>query len=70
MGQPKHIRVVDDNGDVRDVVIPVLEIFASAAHRFLKTGDPVDCAILDVRITQASLPDQGPGARRSGTDQR
>lgn len=52
MGQPKHIRVVDDNGDVDDVVIPVLEIIASAAHRFLKTGDPVGCHPRWSRITK------------------
>jgi len=58
MGQPKHIRVIDNNGDVRDVVIPVPEIIASGAHRFLKTGDPADCAILDGRASHYRTNDQ------------
>jgi hypothetical protein len=61
MGQPKHIRVIDNNGDVRDVVIPVPEIIASGAHRFLKTGDPADCAILDGRASPSSIT--GPTTR-------
>jgi hypothetical protein len=51
------------------IIIPVLEMITSAAHRFLKTGDPVDCAILDGRASQASLSDQRPGAGRGETDQ-
>jgi hypothetical protein len=42
--------------------IPVLEMIASAAHRFLKTGDPVDCAILDGRASPSFII--GPTTRR------
>jgi hypothetical protein len=44
-----------DNGDVRDVIVPVLKIIAPAAHRFLKTGDPVDCAILNGRASPSFI---------------
>jgi two-component system, OmpR family, response regulator len=56
MGQPKHILIVDDDGDVRDVIIEVLRNYGyrvgSAAdgasmRDFIETGDPVDCVILD-----------------------
>jgi two-component system OmpR family response regulator len=51
MSQPKHILVVDDNGDVRDVIVAVLEEHnfrvSSAMRDFLETADPVDCVVLD-----------------------
>ena len=56
MGQAKHILVVDDNGDVRDVIVASLQSHnyrvssapgGSVMRDFLKTGDTVDCAILD-----------------------
>jgi DNA-binding NtrC family response regulator len=57
MSPPKHILVVDDNGDVRDVIVAILESYdfrvSHAASRalmrdFLQTADPVDCVVLDV----------------------
>ena len=55
MGQSKHILVVDDNGDVWDVVVASLQVhnFASALRRAvpscdsLETRDTLDCVILD-----------------------
>jgi two-component system OmpR family response regulator len=56
MGQSKHILVVDDNGDVRDVIVASLQIHnyrassapsGSVMRDFLETGDTVDCVILD-----------------------
>ena len=56
MSQPKHILVVDDNGDVRDVIVAVLEKHSfrvssaasgSLMRDFLQTTHPVDCVILD-----------------------
>jgi CheY-like chemotaxis protein len=56
MSQPKHILVVDDNGDVRDVIVAILESHnfrvSYAASRslmrdLLQTADPVDCVVLD-----------------------
>jgi len=56
MGQSKHILVVDDNGDVRDVIVASLQIHnyrassapsGSVMRDFLETGDAVDCVILD-----------------------
>jgi two-component system OmpR family response regulator len=56
MGQGKHILVVDDNDDVRDVIVNMLQKYryrVSAASSgtvmrdFLETGDAVDCVILD-----------------------
>jgi two-component system, OmpR family, response regulator len=56
MGQSKHILVVDDNGDVRDVIVDSLQTHdfrvssapgGSVMRDFLETGDPVDCVILD-----------------------
>lgn len=56
MGQLKHILVVDDDGDVRDIIV---EILRDHNHRvssaesgalmrdFLETADPVDCVVLD-----------------------
>ena len=57
MGQSKHILVVDDNGDVRDVIVASLQAqdfrvssapSGSVMRDFLETGDTVDCVILDV----------------------
>jgi two-component system OmpR family response regulator len=57
MGQSKHILVVDDNGDVREVIVDVLQLqnyrvstasSGSVMRDFLETGDAVDCVILDV----------------------
>jgi DNA-binding NtrC family response regulator len=56
MGQPKHILVVDDDGDVRDVLVEILQndyyrvssVANSALMRdFLETDDAVDCVVLD-----------------------
>ena len=56
MGRLKHILVVDDNGDVRDVIVASLQIHnyrassapsGSVMRDFLETGDTVDCVILD-----------------------
>jgi DNA-binding response OmpR family regulator len=56
MGQSKHILVVDDNGDVRDVIVASLQTHdfrvssapgGSVMRDFLETGDTVDCVILD-----------------------
>jgi DNA-binding NtrC family response regulator len=56
MGQLKHILVVDDNGDVRDVIVDTLQeqhfrvstaSSGSTLRDFLDTGDTVDCVILD-----------------------
>src|SRR6202048_1404055 len=55
-GQAKHILVVDDNGDVRDVIVDTLQghnyrvsaaTDGSVMRDFLETGDTVDCVILD-----------------------
>ncbi len=52
----KHILVVDDNDDVRDVIVDTLREYryrvsaasdGSAMRDFLQTGDTVDCVILD-----------------------
>ena len=54
--QSKHILVVDDNGDVRDVIVDILQEHnfsvtavssGSMMRDFLETGDTVDCVILD-----------------------
>jgi two-component system OmpR family response regulator len=54
--QPKHILVVDDDGDVRDVIVAILEDYnfrvsdvanGSLMRDFLQTADPVDCVVLD-----------------------
>ena len=56
MGQSKHILVVDDNGDVREVIVDVLQeqnyrvstaSSGSVMRDFLETGDAVDCVVLD-----------------------
>jgi two-component system, OmpR family, response regulator len=56
MGQSKHILVVDDNGDVRDVIVASLQEHnyrvssapgGSVMRDLLETSDTVDCVILD-----------------------
>src|SRR5258707_10636593 len=56
MSQSKHILVVDDNGDVRDVIVDTLQEHSyrvsaassgSMMRDFLETDDTVDCVILD-----------------------
>ena len=56
MGHPKHILVVDDNADVRDVIVDTLQEHnfsvtavssGSMMRDFLETGDTVDCVILE-----------------------
>jgi DNA-binding NtrC family response regulator len=56
MALPKHILVVDDDDDVRDVIVDILKECCyrinaasggSAMRDFLETGDTVDCVILD-----------------------
>jgi DNA-binding response OmpR family regulator len=56
MSQSKHILVVDDSGDVRDVIVAGLQMrnyrvssapSGSVMRDFLETGDTVDCVILD-----------------------
>jgi CheY-like chemotaxis protein len=56
MGHPKDILVVDDNADVRDVIVDTLQEHnfsvtavsgGSMMRDFLETGDTVDCVILD-----------------------
>jgi two-component system, OmpR family, response regulator len=56
MGQPKHILVVDDDRDVRDVLVEILQNdnyrVSSVANGawmrdFLETDDAVDCVVID-----------------------
>jgi two-component system, OmpR family, response regulator len=56
MGHPKHILVVDDDGDVRNVIVEILKdhnyrvsSVADGASMvdFLEIGDAVDCVVLD-----------------------
>jgi len=56
MGQGKHILVVDDDGDVRDVIVDVLRHYhyrvssvsgGASMRDFLNTAASVDCVILD-----------------------
>jgi two-component system OmpR family response regulator len=56
MPTPKHILVVDDDGDVRDVIISVLQdqnyrvscaADGASMRSVLKYSDPVDCVVLD-----------------------
>jgi two-component system, OmpR family, response regulator len=56
MGQPKHVLVVDDDGDVLDVIVALLEennfrvssaASGSLMRDFLQTADPVDSVVLD-----------------------
>jgi len=60
MGQSKHILVVDDNGDVREVIVDILQeqnyrvstaSSGSVMRDFLATGDAVDCVILDALMS-------------------
>jgi hypothetical protein len=62
MGQPKHTRVVDDNGDVHDIIIPVLEMI-EAATGFSKPAIRSISAILDGRASPSSIT--GPTTRCS-----
>ncbi len=59
MSQPKHILVVDDNDDVRNVMIEMLQdrdyrvtaVADGASMRdVLKIDDGVDCVVLDVLL--------------------
>jgi two-component system, OmpR family, response regulator len=59
MGGSKHILVVEEDGNVRNVVIEMLQdhnyrvtsVADGASMRdFLQIGDVVDCVVLDVRI--------------------
>jgi|SRR5271170_6417724 DNA-binding NtrC family response regulator len=56
MGQPDHILVVDDDDDVRDVIVSILREYhyrvssvsgGASMRDFLETNDTVDCVILD-----------------------
>ena len=56
MAGVKHILVVDDNDDVWEVIVDTLREYryrvsaasdGSAMRDFLRTGDTVDCVILD-----------------------
>jgi DNA-binding NtrC family response regulator len=56
MALPNHILVVDDDGDVRDVIVEILQNYnyrvssassGSLMRDFLETADPVDCVVLD-----------------------
>ena len=56
MDPSKHILVVDDDGDVLDVIVEILRDHGyrvsaapggSVMREFLATGDTVDCVILD-----------------------
>ena len=44
MGQLKHILVVDDNGDVRDVIVDTLqEQHFRVSTAFWRDGTTIDC---------------------------
>src|ERR1700674_2877119 len=54
---PKHILVVEDNGDVRDVIVEVLQASnyrvseaseGSTMRSVVESDDAVDCVVLDV----------------------
>jgi two-component system OmpR family response regulator len=56
MSATEHILVVDDNGDVRDVIVEILREYGyrvswavdgASMREFLQGGDPVDGIILD-----------------------
>jgi DNA-binding NtrC family response regulator len=56
LSQPKHILGVDDDVDVRDVIVAILNDYnfrvsnaasSSLMRDFLQTADPVDCVVLD-----------------------
>ena len=58
-GRSKHNLVIDDDGDVRDVIVDALQeqhfrvstaSSGSTMRDFLNTGDTVDCVILDALI--------------------
>jgi DNA-binding NtrC family response regulator len=62
MSQPKHILVVDDNGDVRDVIVAILESYdfrvsyvasGTLMRDFLQTADPADCVVGEGNISLA-----------------
>jgi DNA-binding response OmpR family regulator len=64
MDQLKHILVVDDDDDVRDVIVNLLQennYRVSAAsdgfgmRDFLETPDAVDCVILDASCPERQL---------------
>jgi DNA-binding NtrC family response regulator len=53
----QHILIVDDDGDVRNVIISILQEHNyrvscaeddASVRNFLRYSDPVDCAVLDV----------------------
>jgi CheY-like chemotaxis protein len=65
MGQEKHILVVDDNDDVRDVIVDTLVEYryrvsaasgGSEMRDLLQTGDTVDCVVLDVLMPGEANP--------------
>lgn len=56
MSRHKHILVVDDDGDVRDVIVDILRSYnfrvshaasGGLMHDSLETSDPIDCVVLD-----------------------
>jgi two-component system OmpR family response regulator len=56
LGQSKHILVVDDDDDVRGVIVAILEDYTfcvsnvadgASMREFLRTAEPVDCVVLD-----------------------
>ena len=56
MPATEHILVVDDNGDVRDVIVEILREYGyrvswavdgASMREFLQGGDPVDAVVLD-----------------------
>ncbi len=66
MGKGKHILVVDDNDDVREVIVETLAEYdyrvsaapgGSAMRDFLQTVDTVYCVILD-----AAMPGEASGS--------
>ena len=66
MAEGKHILIVDDNDDVRDLIVDILAEYdyrvsaasgGPAMRDFLQTGDTVDCVILD-----AAMPGEASGS--------
>src|SRR3984893_18252696 len=64
MSQPKHILVVDDDGDVRDVIVAIPEennfrvspaASGSLMRDFLQTADPADCVVDALMPGEASI---------------
>jgi DNA-binding NtrC family response regulator len=56
MDQSKHVLVVDDDGDVRGIIVEILQDYnyrvssadsGAVMRDFLETADPVDCVVLD-----------------------